>query len=381
MPQRRGTRLALLAVVALAGAAGSFALGAAAASRSRPPGGVLEQAAQRIASSSLQPVDREALDAAAIQGMLHAAGDPWGRWQGAAAPAGGVTYAGVGLWLRAGDGGTLVAQVAADSPAAAADVRPGDEISSVGGRAGAGAPTLQVAGWLRGAPGTAIDLVVARGGALRPVRLLRVQLPPTALGVRTLPAASGPVTVVTVPAFERGTGRQVRDAVAARPTDGAGVVLDLRGNGGGLLDEAVETASAFLPGGVVVRCTRRDGSVQQLDAVGPGDSALPVVVLLDGGSASASEVVAGALHDRGRAVLVGSRSYGKGTVQEPGTLADGSSLRVTVARYTTPAGRDLEGVGLDPDIEVAAEVGPEVALQRAVDVLSGLLASGTGDRG
>jgi carboxyl-terminal processing protease len=159
-----------------------------------------------------------------------------------------------------------------------------------------------------------------------------------------------------------------------RATHSAGVVLDLRGNPGGLLDEAVEVASAFLDAGPVVSYLRRGGEPVRLDAVGTGDTRTPLVVLVDGGTASAAEVVAGALQDRDRAVLVGSRTFGKGTVQEPRTLTDGSALELTVARYLTPAGRSLEGRGLTPDIEVAAGSAPYVALNRALVVLSGLVA-------
>ena len=183
---------------------------------------------------------------------------------------------------------------------------------------------------------------------------------------------------LTVPAFVRGVGREVRTALAQAPD---GVVLDLRGNQGGLLDEAVETASAFLDGGPVVSYARRSGGPVTLDAVGTGDEQVPLVVLVDGGTASAAEVVAGALQDRGRAVLVGSRTFGKGTVQEPRTLADGSALELTVARYRTPAGRSLEGTGLEPDILVAPGLARVVAERRAADVLTGLVADSGGGRG
>ena len=183
---------------------------------------------------------------------------------------------------------------------------------------------------------------------------------------------------VAVPAFTRGVGREVRAALSAHPD---GVVLDLRGNQGGLLDEAVETASVFLADGPVVSYTRRGGETVALDAVGEGDEQVPLVVLVDGGTASAAEVVAGALQDRGRAVLVGSRTFGKGTVQEPRTLADGSALALTVARYRTPAGRSLEGSGLEPDILVAPGLSRAVAERRASDVLTGLVADSGGGRG
>jgi carboxyl-terminal processing protease len=180
-----------------------------------------------------------------------------------------------------------------------------------------------------------------------------------------------------VPVFEPGVGRQVRDALRRLP-GARGMLLDLRGNGGGRLDEAVETASAFLDRGPVVAYTRRHGPAQRLDALGEGDTGRPLVVLVDGGTASAAEVVAAALRERGRAVLVGSRTVGKGSVQEARRLADGSSLELTVARWTPPSGRSVEGVGLVPDIEVAAGAAPEVAVRRGVEVLTGLRAAGGG---
>jgi carboxyl-terminal processing protease len=185
---------------------------------------------------------------------------------------------------------------------------------------------------------------------------------------------------ITVPSFSRGTGRQVRDALAGLVKRRAqGVVLDLRGDPGGPLTEAVETASAFLDGGTVVTYTRRGDVPTRLDAEAHGNTAVPLVVLVDGGTASAAEVVAGALQDRGRAVVVGSRTFGKGTVQEPKHLSDGSALALTVARYALPSGRSVDGVGIEPDIEVVSNDG-RVALRRAMEVLTGLQAD-TGGRG
>jgi carboxyl-terminal processing protease len=184
---------------------------------------------------------------------------------------------------------------------------------------------------------------------------------------------------IVVPAFTQGTGRQVRASLRDLQAQHAtGVVLDLRGDPGGLLSEAVETASAFLDGGAVVSYARRDERAQRLDAAGHGDTTTPLVVLVDGSTASAAEVVAGALQDRGRAVVVGARTFGKGTVQEPHLLPDGSSLALTVASYTLPSGRSVEGVGIEPDIQVF-EVA--AALNRAVEVLSGLVADTGSGRG
>src|SRR5581483_11941718 len=186
-----------------------------------------------------------------------------------------------------------------------------------------------------------------------------------------------------VAAFTRGVGRWVRNRVAAaqrRHLDG--IVLDLRGDPGGLLDEAVETASAFLDGGPVVSYQQRGSAARVLDALGHGDTTTPLVVLVDGGTASAAEIVAAALQDRGRAVLLGSRTFGKGSVQAPSQLSDGSALELTVGRYLTPAGRSLDGIGVDPDVAVPPGTSTTAVEQRAVEVLSGLTAdAGSSGRG
>jgi len=296
MPLTTTTRRVLGSVGALAALSSAFTVGVVAGAGSEQAEeparvavapGLLDDAAAQIAAQSLHPVDRKALDAAAIDGMLQAAGDPWGRWS--------------------------------DSSS-------------------------------------------------------RHRTTSSPVSVVLLPAASR-VGRITVTSFGRGTGRGVRAALTGlRTQHAAGVILDLRGNPGGLLDEAVETASAFLDGGRVVSYARRGAAAVQLDAVGTGDVTTSLVVLVDGGTASAAEVVAGALQDRGRAVLVGSRTFGKGTVQEPRRLADGSALELTVAHYATPSGRSVDGVGLVPDIDVATGSAPDVAVRRALQVLIGLSA-------
>ncbi|MDP9417884.1 MAG: S41 family peptidase, partial [Actinomycetota bacterium] len=162
-------------------------------------------------------------------------------------------------------------------------------------------------------------------------------------------------------------------ALRAHP-ERRGVVLDLRANPGGYLDEAVDAAGALLDGGPVVTYARRGYPARTLSAARGGDTVTPVVVLVDGGTASAAEAFAAALQDRGRAVVVGSRTYGKAAVQEPAPLSDGSSLQLTVGGYVTPAGRDLEGVGVEPDVVVPPGAPAATAHRRALDVLSGLMA-------
>lgn len=189
----------------------------------------------------------------------------------------------------------------------------------------------------------------------------------------TSSSLSGGIVAIRVPAFAAGSGVQVQAAVrAAEGRHATGVVLDLRGNPGGLLSEAVTAASAFLDGGPVVRLSGRTVPAQTLYASRGGDTTTPVAVLVDGGTASAAEIVAGALRDRDRAVLVGSRTFGKGSVQRVVPLSDGSSFELTVATYTTPDGDAVDGVGLTPDVVVPANAAPSVATARAVELLRAL---------
>jgi carboxyl-terminal processing protease len=242
----------------------------------------------------------------------------------------------------------------------------------VAGRATRGRVAADVVAPLRGGAGSTVDVGIARGEARRVVTLTRERV--TADDVVTDMPSPG-VGRIRVATFARGVGARVQDALAGlRDRHVAGVVLDLRSDPGGLLTEAVQTTSAFVDGGLVVTYVRRDTGSRQLPAAGAGDVSTPLVVLVDGATASAAEVVAGALQDRGRAVLVGSRTYGKGSVQEPVPLGDGSAVELTVGRYLTPSGRSLDGIGLEPDVEVAAGSAPDVAVRRGLDVLSGLTA-------
>ena len=381
---RTGLKRAGVALGGLAALGTAFTFGVVAGAGSTPDQheprsvGVLDEAANQIARSGLRPVDRTALDAAAIKAMLAAAGDEWGSWADGASRPG--AYVGVGLSLRRAGTALLVTQVASGSPASVAAVTVGEELRAVDDRSVKGLPAEDVAAALRGAPGSGVTLVLRQGRVLRTLRLVRSEVLPTV----SSSLATRSVLRITVPVFVRGSGRHVRDAVGSLATRHAtGIVLDLRGDPGGLLSEAVETASAFLDGGTVVTYARRGEVPQRLDVLGRGDTRTPLVVLVDGGTASAAEVVAGALQERGRAVLVGSRTFGKGSVQEPHSLRDGSRLALTVARYALPSGRSVEGVGLEPDIEVVTGAGPDdPALQRAIEVLSGLLAdTGAGGGG
>lgn len=353
----------------------AYGLGAATGHDSRPPRrtGLLDDTAGKISRSAAVPVPAGTLDRAAIDGMLRALGDRWAHYYTASEfddASGSLSgrYSGVGLWLGSAADKVRIAGVAPGSPADKAGVHAGDLIASVAGRT-SGLTTTSVAGALRGRAATGVVLIVHRAG--RPLRfdLVRAAVPTQDV---TAAAAPGGVLVIRVAAFTRGVGALVRGDVTSTP-HGGGIVLDLRGDPGGLLDEAVGVASAFLNGGPVATYERRGAAPERLAATPGGDTATPLVVLVDAGTASAAEVVAGSLRDRDRAVIVGSRTFGKGSVQEPVRLADGSAIELTVGRYRTPSGRTLDGSGIEPDVAVDANRPPREAEQRAQAVLRGLL--------
>ena len=277
-------------------------------------------------------------------------------------------YTGVGLWARRErDGRIEVTKVRAGSPAAGAGIRAGDLLRSVDGADVDGRPVTEVVSLLRGdaqdaAAGTAVTLGLERGTRAWTETLRRARLSTDSVTVRRL---TDRITVIKIDSFTKGSGDVVRAAVRQAPA-GAGIVLDLRGNSGGLVTEAVTAASAFLDGGLVATYDV-DGEQQVLHADAGGDTTRPLVALVDGGTMSAAELLTGALQDRGRAVVVGSRTFGKGSVQMPSRLPDGSVAELTVGHYRTPSGRGVDGHGITPDLEADEQV-----VERAETVLSGL---------
>ncbi|MFE9407694.1 S41 family peptidase [Streptomyces sp. NPDC006704] len=273
-------------------------------------------------------------------------------------------YTGVGLWLaRTADGRTEVTRVQDGGPAARAGVRPGDFLRAVDGRPTQGQPVTDVVARLRGdAAGSRVALDLSRGTRVWTLTLGRAVLAAQDVSVTDL---SAKVVMIKVAAFTKGTGERVRGAVRRVPK-GAGILLDLRGNSGGLVTEATTAASAFLDGGLVATYDVH-GRQHALYAQGGGDGTRPLVVLIDGGTMSAAELLTGALQDRGRAVTVGARTFGKGSVQMPTGLAGGAVAELTVGHYRTPAGHALDGSGITPDLPVT-----DHPLEHAETVLSGL---------
>ncbi|MDT0392566.1 S41 family peptidase [Streptomyces dubilierae] len=371
---RRGAALTLVFASVLAAGAATGALpqgdrkSAPHEARSARPAGhhaEVTRAAEEAMADGKSPVE-------AAQRAVSRSGDRWGAVYSEGEyeefeDALDGEYTGVGLWARSErDGRIEVTKVRAGSPAATAGVRPGDVLRSVDGRETDGRPVTEVVSLLRGdatdAPaGTTVRLGLERGTRAWTETLRRAQLSTDSVTVRE---TAGPVTVIKVTKFTKDSGDQVRAAVRQAPP--GGIVLDLRGNSGGLVAEAVTAASAFLDGGLVATYDV-DGAQRALHAEPGGDTTRPLVTLVDGGTMSAAELLTGALQDRGRALVVGSRTFGKGSVQMPSRLPDGSVAELTVGHYRTPSGRGVDGRGITPDLEA-----DEGALPRAESVLRGL---------
>ncbi|MGV9341480.1 S41 family peptidase [Streptomyces sp. NPDC003688] len=374
---RRGAALALVfaGVLAAGAVTGSLPEGGqereSEAARGSAPSGVAHHEAVRRAAAEAMAAGESPTEAA--ERAVSRSGDRWaavyssGEYAEFQEALDGE-YTGVGLWARRGrDGRIEVTRVRSGSPAAGAGIRRGDGLRSVDGRAVEGLPVTEVVSLLRGdaedaAAGTPVVLGIGRGDRAWSLTLHRARLSTDPVTV-TRPVAG--VAVVRVAAFTKGSAEAVRDAVRRAPA-GTGVVLDLRGNSGGLVTEAVSTASAFLDGGLVATYDV-DGAQRALHAASGGDTARPLVVLVDGGTMSAAEMLTGALQDRGRAVVIGSRTFGKGSVQMPTDLPDGSVAELTVGHYRTPLGHAVDGRGITPDLDAGAG-----ALERAETVLTGL---------
>jgi carboxyl-terminal processing protease len=291
------------------------------------------------------------------------------------------SFGGIGVSIQRNVDGDVILTPMVDGPAARAGVLDGDVLIAVDAQPITASLTSdQIALRLRGDIGTAVTLELRRAGRTAPfsVRITREQIVTPSVDWRVLDAQHH-IGYVRISIFDQRTSEELQAALAALSAQATDrLVLDLRGNGGGLLDAGVDTASQFLPNGIVLREVRRGGTTRSY-AVRSGVKpavAWPIAVLTDGGTASASEIVAGALHDYGRALLVGEKTYGKGSAQEVHELSDGSSLHVTVAEWLTPNGHQIDKTGLEPDIPVTPTAqdrsdGRDPQLARAEAWLSG----------
>jgi carboxyl-terminal processing protease len=301
-------------------------------------------------------IDHQKLMYGAIKGMVDAVGDPYTFYQTPTQRDLNDTdlrgsFDGVGIQVDVKDGKLTVVSPIEGSPAEAAGLVPGDVVLAVDGKSIVGKTLNDTVGLIRGPRGTDVTLTIGRQGVPDPfpVTLTRAEIKLSSVRSRMLDSGIGYVRIST---FAANTGpemsKAVNDLMAQRPR---GIVIDLRNNPGGYLQSAVETASQFMDTGSVVlyqQSGNGDRKTYRTDTAGAATQA-KLVVLINKGSASASEILAGALRDDGRAILIGEKSFGKGTVQNVHQLSDTSGLRVTTAQWLTPSEQPIQGVGLIPD--------------------------------
>jgi carboxyl-terminal processing protease len=356
--------LAGAAVIFLAAGAGAAQPDAAA--RPRSPFAELDLLAKALAyvqGNYVEEVDDARLVRGAVRGML-AGLDSHSRFLSPAElrewEQGDNGLPGIGLEVEAREQRLVVISPVPGSPAAAAGIRPGDSILRIDGRPTATMSPESARLGLRGPAGTAVTLSLLPRGEVQARDLTIVRRLDSAPVVESRRLDPG-LGYVRVRRFSGGVAAALRQAVErfSAAGDGGldGLVLDLRGNPGGLVDEATRTADLFLADGLIVRTVGRGGRVlkeERARRLGTF-TGFPMVCLVDEGSASAAEIVAAALQDQRRAAVVGARSYGKGSVQSVIRFGDGSAIVLTVARYLTPSGRSIEGQGVVPEQTVAGD--------------------------
>jgi len=370
--------------------AGLMLVGGVSADREPPPApaaprttaqSLLDEVARHVKSEYVEPVTEGQLDRAAAEGMV-ASLDPHSAFLDAAEyEAMRVStsghYSGVGLEVAEQDGKVVVVTPIEGSPAHKAGVRAGDVLLEIDGRTVEAARLDEAIERMRGFVGSSVHLVLSREGEPEPLQfeLARSDVHVRTVRAEALPGRYGYVRITHFnDATPRDLERQLAQLQATAPL--AGLVLDLRGNPGGVLESAVRVADDFLDSGVIVRAEGRTAESRFEMRASGGDwlHSAPLVVLVDRGSASGAEIVAGALRDHGRATLMGERTFGKGSVQTVVPLRDGLALKLTTSRYFTPSGASIHDRGIDPDVSLAAasatrDVASDPAVQAALQYL------------
>jgi carboxyl-terminal processing protease len=333
---------------------------------------LLDEVARHVRSEYVDAVSGNQLDLAAVDGVI-ASLDPHSAFLDAAeyeAMRVSTTghYSGVGIEVAEQDGRIVVVTPIEGSPADRAGVQAADVLLEIDGQPVEAGRLDEAIERMRGFVGSTVRLVVGRAGEPEP---LQFELERSDVHVRTvrsepLPGRYGYVRITQFNDATPGDlGLQLSELQADAPL--AGLVLDLRGNPGGVLESAVRVADDFLASGVIVRAEGRTADARFEMRATDGDllRQAPLVVLIDRGSASGAEIVAGALRDHGRATLMGERTFGKGSVQTVMPLRDGQALKLTTSRYFTPSGASIHDRGIEPDVSLAKLLQPVPALRTA----------------
>ncbi len=362
-------------------------------------------------SGNVREIDREVEDAAteakskfsthdlsyiAMDGMLRSVGD---RYTVFLTP---KEFAGLNEGLDGGDfGGTgiviqvdekskyiSVQNVVPDGPADKAGIEQDDLITAIDGATTKGMSITQASGKLRGKEGTRVTLTIQRDNATlgAPIAITRAKIHQLSVYEKMLP---GKIGYVALTVFGRDTGSELTTALERLQRQGArALVMDLRDNGGGYLEAAVAVSSKFIPSGPIVSVESRASNITTLDADNTAIPPLPLVVLVNGYTASASEITSGAIQDSSVGTIMGTKTFGKGVVQTIFPLPDGSAIKVTTARYLTPRNRDINHLGITPDVVVSENKRPQFGmparddqLTRAIQFLDDKLAHASQENG
>ncbi|MBT2630800.1 S41 family peptidase [Bacillus sp. ISL-101] len=312
----------------------------------------------KIKDNYYEEVDEEKLVDGAIKGMIKSLDDPYSAYMDKKEASSfdesiSSSFEGIGAEIQEQDGKIMVVSPIKGSPAEKAGVKPNDIILSVDGKSVEGLTSSEAVLKIRGEKGTKVDLSISRAGESEPIELTikRDTIPIETVYAEMLDDG---VAKIQVTSFSEHTVQELKTALEEMSKkDMKGLVLDLRGNPGGLLDQAIEMASLFVPNGkVVLQVEDRSGKKEVFKSENDGKLKIPVVVLIDDGSASASEIVAAAVSESADIPLIGVKSFGKGTVQTAEPFKDGSNFKYTAAKWLTPEGNWIHKKGIKPDINV-----------------------------
>jgi len=326
----------------------------------------IEEVMDIVRDTYVEKISTEKLITGAVEGMIKVLDDPYSKYLNkkhfkmVEEEAEG-NYEGVGIMLGMEDSKLTVISPIKNTPAEKAGIKTNDVIVEIDDQTTKDMTINQAVKLIRGKVGTTVVLTIEREGEAKPLEFklerAKINIPNV-----TSEIVDGDIGYIRLHYFSRGAGEDIKKAVKDLKDQGAkGIIFDLRNNPGGLLDESIDVASAFVESGVIVKIKERKGNEKAHYAKGGADANIPLVVLVNKGSASASEIVAGAIQDTGRGVIVGETTFGKGSVQEVRRLSDGSGLLVTVAKYFTPKGRSIHKKGVKPDEVI--EVDPDVPLK------------------
>lgn len=346
----------------------------------------LEQLENMIQKNFLFPVDKQKLEDGIYKGLMQGLDDPYSMYMTPdeykkLMESTSGEYAGVGLVVSAGEDNRITVVSPIDgTPAASADIKTGDKIVGINDQQYLGSELDKAVDQMRGEAGTKVKLTIQRTSESEN-KIFDVELTRANITLKTVTSeVMGDLGYMAISQFDKHTPQEFMQHKKELEDKGVkGIVLDLRGNPGGLLTSVLSIADELLPEGVIVKTVDKNGH-EQIENSDSHQDKIPMVVLINKGSASASEILAGALKDHKRAPIVGTVSYGKGIVQQIFPLTDGSGVKMTISEYFTPNGTRIHKVGVVPDFEVelpkdVKEIGPknvtkDLQLQKAIDLLN-----------